>query len=177
MIRAVRARTDRAFLVNVFCHAPPVADPEREAAWVARLAPVFARYGAAPPARLREVYTSFVADDAMLAVLVEERPPVVSFHFGLPGRERVDALRSAGCVLLATATNLDEGRGAAAAGVDAVVAQGYEAGGAAVAALHPRLRVAMNVVDLAYFVSEHDDYHLARITELLREAAGELSPA
>src|SRR5262245_25784322 len=35
----------------------------------------------------------------------------------------------------------------------------------------PRLRVAMNVVDLAYFVSEHDDYHLARITELLREAA------
>jgi uncharacterized damage-inducible protein DinB len=43
--------------------------------------------------------------------------------------------------------------------------------GAAVTAFHPRLQVAMNVVDVAYFVSEHDDYHLARITELLREAA------
>jgi len=43
--------------------------------------------------------------------------------------------------------------------------------GAAVTALHPRLQAAMNVVDFAYFVAEHDDYHLARITELLREAA------
>jgi hypothetical protein len=55
--------------------------------------------------------------------------------------------------------------------------EAFPEGGAAVASLHPRLRVAMNVVDVAYFVSEHDDYHLARITELLREAAGEKSPA
>jgi hypothetical protein len=55
--------------------------------------------------------------------------------------------------------------------------EAFSEGGAAVTAVHPRLRVAMNVVDVAYFVSEHDDYHLARITELLREAAGELSPA
>jgi nitronate monooxygenase len=65
----------------------------------------------------------------MLAVLVEERPKVVSFHFGLPSRERIDALRGAGIVLLATATNLKEARAVASAGVDAVVAQGYEAGG------------------------------------------------
>ena len=45
--------------------------------------------------------------------------------------------------------------------------EAFSEGGAAVAALHPRLRVAMNVVDVAYFVAEHDDYHLARITELL----------
>jgi hypothetical protein len=50
--------------------------------------------------------------------------------------------------------------------------EAFSEGGAAVTALHPRLRVTMNVVDLAYFVSEHDDYHLARITELLREGAG-----
>jgi len=49
--------------------------------------------------------------------------------------------------------------------------EAFSEGGAAVTALHPRLRVAMNVVDIAYFVAEHDDYHLARITELLREAA------
>jgi nitronate monooxygenase len=129
MIRAVRGATTRPFNVNVFCHRPAVADPEREGAWLGRLAPEFARFGATPPARLREIYTSFVADDAAMAMLVAERPPIVSFHFGLPASERIAALRAAGIVLLATATNPAEARAVAAAGIDVVVAQGYEAGG------------------------------------------------
>jgi nitronate monooxygenase len=129
MIAAVRARTERPFQVNVFCHHPAVADAAREASWLARLEPEFARYGAKPPARLTEVYQSFLTDDAKLAVLLAERPPIVSFHFGLPSHVRIEALRAAGIVLLATATNLAEGRVIAAAGIDAVVAQGYEAGG------------------------------------------------
>jgi nitronate monooxygenase len=129
MIRAVRAKTSRPFNVNVFCNRPAVADPELEAAWLARLGPEFARYGAKPPARLMEIYQSFRTDDAKLAVFVAERPAVVSFHFGLPAPDRIAALRAAGIVLLATATNLDEGKAVAAAGIDAVVAQGYEAGG------------------------------------------------
>ncbi len=129
MIAAVRASTDRPFNVNVFCNRPAVADPSREAAWLARLAPVFRRFGAEPPARLTEIYRSFVEDDAMLAVLLEERPGVVSFHFGLPPAGTIAALRDAGIVLLATATNLEEARAVALSGVDAVVAQGYEAGG------------------------------------------------
>ena len=116
MIAAVRAATDRPFNVNVFCNRPAVADRSREAAWLARLAPVFRRFGAEPPARLTEIYRSFVEDDAMLAVLLEERPRVVSFHFGLPPAERIAALRDAGIVLLATATNLEEARSIAAAG-------------------------------------------------------------
>ena len=129
MIREVHNATGCPFNVNVFCHRPAVPDGDREAGWLDRLAPVFTRYGAEPPRQLREIYRSFVEDDAMLAVLVEERPKVVSFHFGLPSRERIDALHAAGIVLLATATNLEEGRAVASAGVDAVVAQGYEAGG------------------------------------------------
>lgn len=129
MVRAVRSLSDRPFNVNVFCHAPATPDPAREAAWLSRLEPHFARYGACPPASLREIYTSFLDDDAMLAMLVAERPPVVSLHFGLPGADRIRALREAGITLLATATHLDEARAAEAAGVDAVVAQGYEAGG------------------------------------------------
>lgn len=129
MIAAVRAKTSRPFNVNVFCHQPVVVDVAREAAWLARLAPEFARYGAKPPTRLTEIYQSFLTDDAKLAALVAERPAVVSFHFGLPARDRIEALRAAGIVLLATATNLDEGKAIAAAGIDAVVAQGYEAGG------------------------------------------------
>jgi nitronate monooxygenase len=129
MIRAVRAATAGPLNVNVFCHRPAVADAGREAAWLERLSPVFARYEAMPPGTLQEIYRSFVEDDAMLAMLVEERPKVVSFHFGLPSQDRIEALRAAGIVLFATATNIDEGQAVASAGVDAVVAQGYEAGG------------------------------------------------
>ncbi len=129
MISAVRSMTDRPFNVNLFCHEPAVADAACEAAWLARLAPEFARFGAKPPHELREIYTSFVRDDPMLRMLLEERPAVVSFHFGLPGAEKIAALQHAGIVLLATATNLDEARRIAAAGIDAVVAQGFEAGG------------------------------------------------
>ncbi len=129
MIRAVRLATDRPFNVNVFCHRPPRPNVADATAWVARLAGHFRRFGAQPPGSLAEVYTSFVADEEMLAVLVRHRPAVVSFHFGLPPSGHVAALRSAGAVLVATATSLAEAQAAATAGVDMVVAQGYEAGG------------------------------------------------
>jgi nitronate monooxygenase len=129
MIAAVRAKTDRPFQVNVFCHRPAIANAARDSAWLAQLAPEFSRYGVKPPARLTEIYQTFLTDDAKLAVLLAERPAIVSFHFGLPARDRIEALRSAGIALLATATNLEEGNAIAAAGIDAVVAQGYEAGG------------------------------------------------
>lgn len=129
MIAETRARTGRAFNVNLFVHATPVARPEVEAAWLAQLAPVFAEAGAEPPTTLRTIYRSFNDDDAMLAVLVETAPAVVSFHFGLPDAGRVRALKAVGSVLIASATSLDEARAAKAAGMDAVVAQGFEAGG------------------------------------------------
>lgn len=129
MIAETRARHAGPLNVNVFCHAPAIADPAREAAWIARLQPRFAELGAAPPAALAEIYRSFIADDAMLALLIETRPAIVSFHFGLPGEAAIRALRAAGILLVATATSLAEARMAAAAGVDALVAQGWEAGG------------------------------------------------
>lgn len=129
LIVDVRAATDRPFNVNVFCHRPAVADAAREAAWLATLAPEFAKFGARPPAVLREIYTSFTVDDAMLAMLVAERPAVVSFHFGLPQPAAIRALKSVGITLFATATNLAEARTIDEAGIDAIVAQGYEAGG------------------------------------------------
>ncbi|HEY6828810.1 MAG TPA: nitronate monooxygenase [Gemmatimonadaceae bacterium] len=129
MIAAVRAATSRPFHVNVFVHRVAQPDAAREAAWLDGLAPTFREYGAEPPARLRTIYRSFVEDDAMLAALVETAPSVISFHFGIPAPERLAALRATGAILLASATNLDEARAAEAAGVDAVIAQGYEAGG------------------------------------------------
>src|SRR3546814_16211227 len=92
------------------------------------MAPLFDRYGAQPPTALRPIYRSFIEDDEMLALLIDTAPAVVSFHFGLPDAGRISALKDAGCVLLATATNLDEAVAATKAGIDAVVAQGWEGG-------------------------------------------------
>jgi len=110
MIEAVRRLTRGPFTVNVFCHAP-------------------AKHNAEPPATLSEIYTSFVADPAMQNLLVETRPAVVSFHFGLPAQPVIGRLKSAGILTFATATNPDEAARAEAAGIDVLVAQGYEAGG------------------------------------------------
>lgn len=129
MIGAIRAHTDRPFNANLFVHATAAPDPAREAGWIAALTPLFAHYGAAPPTALRPIYRSFAEDDAMLAHLLEAHPRVVSFHFGLPAPDRIAALKGVGCILLSTATSLAEARVAKAAGIDAVVAQGWEAGG------------------------------------------------
>jgi nitronate monooxygenase len=129
MFEAVRARTNRAFNVNLFVHATPTPDPVREAAWVDAMKPLFGEFHAAPPASLRTIYRSFNDDEDMLALLLEAAPTVVSFHFGLPTADRIVALRAKGIVLIASATSLEEAKAAEAAGMDAVVAQGIEAGG------------------------------------------------
>jgi nitronate monooxygenase len=129
MIAAFRQRCRRSLNVNVFCHRPAQSDSAKEAAWLELLRPHFDLVGALPPPELNEIYRSFLEDDAMMCALLAERPRVVSFHFGLPSAERIRAMRDAGIVLLASATNIDEGRAAEDAGVHAVVAQGYEAGG------------------------------------------------
>jgi nitronate monooxygenase len=129
MIEQTRALTERPFNVNMFCHAAAQARPEREAAWLAYLQPYFAEFGARPPAGLKEIYRSFSDDEAMAALLVELAPAVVSFHFGLPPAPVIRALKQAGVLLLANATDLDEARLIERAGIDWVVAQGVEAGG------------------------------------------------
>ncbi|MEM8839121.1 MAG: nitronate monooxygenase [Pseudomonadota bacterium] len=128
-IEATRSKTNKAFNVNVFVHPEANADPDREAAWLAALDPLFRRFDAKPPDQLRTIYKSFAEDDEMLAALVEHAPAVVSLHFGLPAQDKIDALKACGSVLLATVTNLDEAKEAEAAGIDALVAQGIEAGG------------------------------------------------
>ncbi|HEY9776620.1 MAG TPA: nitronate monooxygenase [Planktothrix sp.] len=129
MIGATRELTKRAFNVNLFCHRPATADPQRELAWVEELAPRFKQLGAQPPKALHEIYKSFVVDREMLEMLLEERPAVVSFHFGLPPAEFIGRLKDAGIALFASATSLSEGHALQAADVDAIVAQGFEAGG------------------------------------------------
>lgn len=129
MIEETRALTDKPINVNVFCHPTAQRDAARESAWLAHLAPLFADAGATPPARLDEIYRSFNDDEETFRMLLDLRPQVVSFHFGLPSDERLAALRAAGIRTMATATNLIEALQIEKAGIDAIVAQGIEAGG------------------------------------------------
>jgi nitronate monooxygenase len=127
-LSAVRAGTSKPYNVNFFCHVPPQPSAEREAAWRAALAPYFAEYGIDPatiPAGAGRLPFSAEAAD----VLAEFRPAVVSFHFGLPSKELLARVRAWGAKVLASATTLDEARWLEARGVDAIIAQGLEAGG------------------------------------------------
>jgi nitronate monooxygenase len=124
-----RALSSGPLNVNLFVHRPAHADVSKEAAWLRRLHPEFERFGAKTAESLNEIYTSFLEDEAMLAMLVDEKPKVVSFHFGVPRPEQIEALHRAGIVLVATATNVEEAKAIENAGIDGVIAQGYEAGG------------------------------------------------
>lgn len=129
MIAATRELTNKPFNVNFFCHRPAVADSRREAAWLDYLRPCFEALGGEPPDSLNEIYKSFIEDRVFVDMLLQERPAVVSFIFGLPPVDWIEALQRAGIVTFACATTLEEAQQAEAAGVDAVVAQGAEAGG------------------------------------------------
>lgn len=128
-IHQLQALTSQPFNINFFCHQPAPADPVQEQTWLQRLTPWFAEFDAEPPAQLDAGYASFIGNRAMLDMLLEERPAVVSFHFGLPDAQAIAALKAAGIFLMGCATCLQEAQAIEAAGLDAVIAQGYEAGG------------------------------------------------
>ena len=127
-LAALRAGTDGPYNVNFFVHTPPTADERREAAWRAALTPYYRGYGidphAIPAGPGRAPFTAEAAD-----VLEEFRPAVVSFHFGLPSSELLQRVRRWGSKIIASATTVDEALWLEARGVDAVIAQGVEAGG------------------------------------------------
>lgn len=124
-----RRLTARSYGVNLFCHQPLRRDPAAEARWLDRLVPHFARFGAAPPAALADAYPSTLESDALLDQVLAAAPALVTFHFGPPRPDQIAALRARGCLLGATATSLAEGDRIRDAGLDLIVAQGWQAGG------------------------------------------------
>ncbi|MDO9480671.1 MAG: nitronate monooxygenase [Hydrogenophaga sp.] len=120
--------TQRPWNVNFFCHTPPVPDAAHEARWREALAPFYAEAGldmaAVPAGAGRVPFSHAVAD-----VIEPFRPPVVSFHFGLPAPDLLARVKGWGSVVLSSATTVDEARWLVAHGADAVIAQGLEAGG------------------------------------------------
>lgn len=122
-----RQRTSAPLNLNFFCHQPPRVAPDVLQAWRALLTPYYRELGVTdvlPGAASRQPF-----DAAMCEVVEQLRPKVVSFHFGLPERALLERVRATGAALLACATTVAEARALERGGVDAVIAQGAEAGG------------------------------------------------
>ena len=127
-LAAIKAQSGGPFNVNFFCHTPPTASAEREAAWRAALGPYYKELGidadTIPSGPGRVPFSAEAAD-----VLNEFKPAVVSFHFGLPSAALVERVKAWGSKILSSATTVEEARWLEARGVDAIIAQGLEAGG------------------------------------------------
>jgi nitronate monooxygenase len=123
-----RARAGKPVNVNFFCHTPPVPNNAREHAWRERLRPYYAELAVDPAAPIPSSNRA-PFDGAFCEVVEDIRPEVVSFHFGLPESSLLRRVKAAGCRIISSATTVAEARWLAERGVDAVIAQGVEAGG------------------------------------------------
>lgn len=125
---ALKAGTRAPYNVNFFCHTPPLPDPARQARWHQTLAPYYRELGldvnSIPTGPGRVPFSHDSAD-----VLEAFRPAVVSFHFGLPAPDLLARVKSWGSLVWSSATTVQEALWLQAKGVDAVIAQGLEAGG------------------------------------------------
>ncbi|MDT9599494.1 NAD(P)H-dependent flavin oxidoreductase [Sphingosinicella rhizophila] len=140
-VAAIRRAATGAINLNFFCHNMPPAPDEQE--WRSLLRPYHDEFGTLPPAEAPRLRMPF---DAGTCALVEAlKPEVVSFHFGLPAPALFDRVRAAGAVILGNATSVEEARWLQGRGVDAVIAQGYEAGGHAgrFLAAHPAAHMGL----------------------------------
>jgi len=127
-LKAITSATSQPYNANFFVHKQPLPDPAREDAWRKVLAPYFAEHSI-DPASIPAGPQRSPFDDAAADVLEEFKPPIVSFHFGLPSEALMKRVRGWGSKVLSSATTLNEARYLEARGVDAIIAQGYEAGG------------------------------------------------
>jgi nitronate monooxygenase len=126
-VARIRAGTSRGFAMNFFCHAPPPHSPEREARWRDKLSAYYREFGVDPIALVAAARSPF--DDAFCCLVEEVRPEVVSFHFGVPQDDLLKRVKRTGAMVLSSATTVAESRFLADKGVDAIIAQGAEAGG------------------------------------------------
>ncbi|HEX4051459.1 MAG TPA: nitronate monooxygenase [Steroidobacteraceae bacterium] len=127
-LAALSQQTHQPYNVNFFCHSQPTPDASREVAWRAALAPYYAELGIETSAVTAA--SGRASFDARACELLEQfRPVVVSFHFGLPPPELLTRVKRWGAKILSSATTVEEARWLEHRGVDAIIAQGLEAGG------------------------------------------------
>jgi nitronate monooxygenase len=127
-VAELRRLTTKPINLNFFCHDPAKADAARERTWHEMLSSYYRELGI-DPATVTPRLDLAPFGDAASAVVEQVRPEVVSFHFGLPEPRLVDRVKAAGCKVISSATTVDEACWLEKHGADAIIAQGYEAGG------------------------------------------------
>jgi nitronate monooxygenase len=127
VIRAALGVAGR-FNVNFFCHDESAFDAKRESAWQAALTPYYREFEIDPPS-ISPIAGRSPFGDALADLIEPFYPPVVSFHFGLPKAHLVERAKAWGACVLSSATTVEEAKWLEAHGVDAIIAQGLEAGG------------------------------------------------
>jgi len=127
-LEIIRRRTSRPINANFFCHQPPQEDHAREISWRQRLNAYYIELDVATntsiPSAARATF-----DEKMCDLVAEFHPEVVSFHFGLPEKNLLHRVTKTGAKILSSATSVSEARWLEDQGCDAIVAQGFEAGG------------------------------------------------
>jgi nitronate monooxygenase len=124
-IRRIRALTSRPFNVNLFSGGWNSNLSFEAGPMLALLTDIHEKLGLPPPAAPMPVPDPF---PAQLEAVLDARPPIFSFTFGIPDRDAISRLKSRGIAILGAATTVQEARQLEHAGVDAIVAQGSEAG-------------------------------------------------
>lgn len=127
-LEVLRHGTDRPFNLNFFCHTPPTPDDAAQQGWLDLFGGYYQTWGI-DPATVGAGAARVPFNHAMAELVCEYRPAVVSFHFGLPAPELLDMVRRSGAKIVSSATTVAEARWLEAHGVDAIIAQGLEAGG------------------------------------------------
>jgi len=127
-IDRIRAVTNKPFNVNFFCHRAPTPNNAAESAWREKLAGYYRELGLDSAAPVNAPNRA-PFDAPMCELMVELKPAVVSFHFGLPEASLLQRLKAAGIVIMSSATTVAEARWLEEHGADILIAQGYEAGG------------------------------------------------
>ena len=124
-VAAVRAQADGPLNLNFFCHEMP--GEVDDSAWRALLQPLLDEAGVEAGSGGGPLRLPFA--EALCAAVEAVRPELVSFHFGLPGEALLARVRATGAKIIGNATTVAEARALAAQNVDAIIAQGWEAGG------------------------------------------------
>ena len=144
-LRRWHSDTDHPLNVNFFCHTAPVPDQAVLDAWLVRLEPYYQELALKPEPTSggRSPFS-----EALLEVLRETTPAVVSFHFGLPDTRLLEALYATGTTVISSATTVAEALWLEAKGVHAIIAQGVEAGGHRGLFLNPDLNTQSGTMAL-----------------------------
>jgi len=127
-IGVIRQQTDQPFNANFFCHAPAQPNPAKDTEWKQTLAPYYKELGLDENTEAPSVNRA-PFDDAMCEIVEDLKPNVVSFHFGLPEQSLLDRVKATGAKVISSATTAKEAAWLEENGCDAIIAQGYEAGG------------------------------------------------